>query len=90
MGLLIPRRELAALPCAIRLMRYDMIDSFDTDPKCARGLGSAIRQFGTAGPHRLKVVLEIDRSSLGKRLVGAAGGECESGSPAENICPKKL
>src|ERR1700688_2287642 len=71
-------------------MRYDLIDSFDTDPKCARGLGSTIEQFGTASPHRLKVVLEIDRPSLGKRLVGAASGECESGSPAETDLTEEI
>src|SRR5258708_37777060 len=71
-------------------MRNDMIDGLDTDPKCARGLGSTIEQFGTAGPHRLKVVLEIDRPSLGKWLVGAAGGECESGSPAETDLTEEI
>src|SRR5260370_29392584 len=71
-------------------MRNDMIDGLDTDPKGAGGLGSRIEQFGTAGPHRLKVVLEIDQPSLGKRLVGAAGGECESGSPAETDLTEEI
>src|SRR6202162_5972490 len=71
-------------------MRNDMIDGLDTDPKCARSLGSTIEQFGTAGPHRLKVVLEINRPSFGKRLVGAAGGECESGSPAKTDLTEEI
>src|ERR1700722_19715352 len=71
-------------------MRNDVIDGLDTDPKCARGLGSTIEQFGTAGPHRLKVVLEINRPSLGKGLVGADGGEYESGSPAETDLTEEI
>src|SRR6516162_7258597 len=74
----------------IGLMRDDMINGLDTDPKCARSLGSAIEQFRSASSHGSEVVLEFDRSSFGKSAVRAAGDECESGSAAETDLTEEI